>query len=72
MENYSECHRTIFVISIWAEMIPGKKPTWRGSLRTIDGQRMNYSTLTELNRLLCELSGWHNAQMDSMEDLPRE
>jgi hypothetical protein len=53
-------------------MIPGKKPTWRGSLRTIDGQRMNYRTLTELNRLLCELSGWHNAQMDSMEDLPRE
>jgi hypothetical protein len=69
MENSPDNRRTLLVISIWAETIPGKQLAWRGSIRTIDGQRMNFSTLTSLNRLLCELSGWHDSQMDSIEDL---
>jgi hypothetical protein len=72
MENSPDSRRTVLVISIWAEMTSGKQLAWRGSIRTIDGQRMSFSTLTGLNRLLCELSGWHDTQMDSIEDLRRE
>jgi environmental stress-induced protein Ves len=72
MENSPDSRRTLLVISIWAEMVPSKQLAWRGSIRTIDGQRMSFSTLTGLNRLLCELSGWHDSQMDSIEDLPSE
>jgi hypothetical protein len=72
MENFPDSRRTMFVISIWSEMIPGKQLAWRGSIRTIDGQRMSFSTLTGLNRLLCELSGWHDSEMDSIEDLCSE
>ena len=53
-------------------MMPGKQLAWRGSIRTIDGQRMSFSTLAGLNRLLCELSGWHDFQMDSIDDLRSE
>lgn len=72
MENSAEDHRTILVISMWAEMIPGKPPAWRGSLRTLAGQRMNFTSLIGLNRLLCELSGWHDPPTDTMQDLPGE
>ena len=72
MEDNPDNRRTLLVLSIWAEMSPGKPPAWRGSLRTIDGQRMSFSTLTGLNRLLCELSGWHDSPMDSLKDLRSE
>ena len=72
MENSADRHRTLLVISIWTETLPGKPPTWRGSIRTIDGQRMNFSTLTDLNRMLCELSGWHDEQMGTIMDLQSE
>jgi len=69
MENSPENHRTLFVISIWAEMIPGKQSAWRGSIRTIDGQRMSFNSLAGLNRKLRELSGWHDPPIDSIDDL---
>jgi environmental stress-induced protein Ves len=72
MVNSNDSHRTVFVISIWTEMMAGKQLTWRGSIRTIDGQRMNYSTLASLNRILCELSGWQDSPMDSIEDMRSE
>jgi hypothetical protein len=72
MENSPDSRRTLLVISIWAEMVPGKQLAWRGSIRTIDGQRKSFSTLTDLNRLLCELSGWNDSQMDSIKDIRSE
>lgn len=72
MENTVDRHRTLLVLSIWAEMMPSKQPVWRGSIRTIDGQRMRFNTLAGLNRLLCELSGWHDSTIDEIEDLRSE
>jgi environmental stress-induced protein Ves len=69
MDNTPDNQRTLLVLSIWAEMTPGKQLAWRGSIRTIDGKRMSFSTLTGLNRLLSELSGWHDSPMDSSEDM---
>jgi environmental stress-induced protein Ves len=69
MENSADNHRTVLVISIWTEMMAGKQLAWRGSIRTIDGQRMSFGTLTGLNRLLCELSGWNDPPTNSIEDI---
>ena len=68
MENIADSHRTLLLISIWAEMIPGKQPAWRGSIRTVDGQRMNFSTLADMNCRLCELSGWQDPLAGSIKD----
>jgi hypothetical protein len=68
MENTQDNSRTIIVISVWAATIPGQQPAWRGSIRTIDGQRMSFSSLTHLNRLLCELSGWEDSPTQQNED----
>ena len=68
MENSPDSRRTLLVISIWAEMFPGKQLAWRGSIRTIDGKRISFNTLTDLNRLLRELSGWYNPQIDPVGD----
>lgn len=70
MENSQDSNRTMLVISIWVEMIPGNQPAWRGSIRTIDGQRMNFCTLASLNRLVCELSGWHDPPKNTIKNLP--
>jgi hypothetical protein len=72
MENSPDSRRTIFIISLWAEMTQGKPPVWRGSIRTIDGQRMSFNTLTGLNRILRELSGWHDPPMDQIDDSQRK
>ena len=33
---------------------------WRGTLVTAADQRLYFSTLAELNSLLCELAGWQD------------
>jgi hypothetical protein len=60
MENHSDNNRTVLVISLWAETLPGKQPAWRGTIRTVDGRRRNFSTLKGLNLILYELSGWQD------------
>ena len=69
MKNTLDSHRTVFVISIWTEKTTGKQLAWRGSIRTIDGHRMSFCTLTDLNQLLCELSGWLDSPTKSIEDI---
>ena len=68
MDNTPDSQRTILVLSIWTEMAPGKQLAWRGSIRTIDGQRMRFRTLAGLNQLVCELSGWQDALAGSLKD----
>ena len=72
MENSTDGHRIVFVISIWTETMVGKQLAWRGSIRTIDGKRMSFNTLSGLNRLLYELTGWHDTQMGSAKYLQGE
>lgn len=72
MENYPDRPCTFLVMSVWAELTPGKPPVWRGSIRANEGQRLGFSTLASLNRLVCELSGWYDPPPESQEDLPGE
>ena len=69
MEYSPENHRTLLVLSIWTEMTPNKQLAWRGSIRTIDGPRRSFRKLDDLSRLLCELSGWRDEQMEQMEQM---
>jgi hypothetical protein len=50
--------RVSYMISIWSERQRDLPSAWRGSIETAAGQRFTFSTLAELNRLLCELGGW--------------
>jgi environmental stress-induced protein Ves len=69
MENTTDSHHTVFVISLWSEMKAGEQLAWRGSIRTIDGKRICFSTLDDLTRLLCELSGWLDSPTKLIEDI---
>jgi hypothetical protein len=61
MDNPLNTPRTVLVLSLWAEMQSGGQLAWRGTIRTVDGQRKNFSTLPGLNRILSELTGWQDA-----------
>ena len=71
MENPPENPRTIVVISLWTEKHTSGKPAWRGMIRTLDGRRINFSSFTDLNRILCELSGWQDALAGSVKDIQK-
>ena len=49
-----------YVISLWVEGPAGERAAWRGALVTTAEQRLYFSTLAELNRLVCELAGWQD------------
>ena len=68
MDNYPENRRIMFVVSMWAEQQYGRSLTWRGSIRTVDGQSLNFTTLTGLNQLLSGLSGWFDPPTTSVEE----
>jgi hypothetical protein len=70
MENPPESNRTVLVISVWTERLPGGQPAWRGTIRAVDGRRRRFGSLTELNRLLHELSGWQEASSSITVDPP--
>ncbi len=68
MDNNPDHRRVLFVISMWAEPQYGRSLTWRGSIRTIDGQCLNFTTLMGLNQLLSGISGWHDPPTTSIEE----
>ncbi len=58
MRNLPTSHRVTYHISIWVESRDDEKPIWRGSFETGSGQSLDFSTMAELGRFLCELGGW--------------
>jgi hypothetical protein len=68
MDNYPENRRVLFLVSMWAEPQYGRSLTWRGSIRTVDSQCLNFTTLMELNQLLSGLSGWQDPPTTSMKE----
>ncbi len=54
-----------YVISIRVERNAYNDPVWQGVLVTPAGQRLHFSTLAQLNRWLCELSGWRDPAKDA-------
>ena len=56
--NSKSVRKVSYVISIWHELQHEGMAVWCGHLETAAGQYLNFGTLAELNRLLCELGGW--------------
>jgi hypothetical protein len=58
-----------YLLSLWVDHETGGVHVWRGALVTIAGQRLYFSSLTELIQLLCELAGWQEpAPLTQEED----
>ncbi len=58
MPEASTIHEVMYSLSIRSEYQSSGLPIYRGTLETLAGQTFKFSTLTELNRLLCEVCGW--------------
>ena len=56
--NVASIRRVSYLLSLRAERNAETPPRWHGTLETAAGQRFEFSTLAELDRLLCELGGW--------------
>ena len=54
----STIHQVAYIISIRSEYQHLGSPIFRGTLETAAGQKFEFSTLAELNGLLCEIGGW--------------
>jgi hypothetical protein len=63
--------RSWYVISIWAERQPDRPPVWRGSVETVEGERMYFTTLVELNQLLITIGGWTDSEPAPLEAMDR-
>lgn len=49
-----------YLVSLWVDRSDSARPVWRGALVTAAEQRLYFSTLAELNRWLCEMTGWQD------------
>ncbi len=58
MNSVQPFRSAYYVLSIWSEHRDEHPPAWHGSLQMAGGQRFEFATLAELERLLCELGGW--------------
>ena len=58
MLGTSTSHQVIYTLSIRSIHYPLGPPIFHGTLETLGGQKFEFSTLFELNRLLCEICGW--------------
>jgi hypothetical protein len=68
MENInpsSATRKVFYIVSIWREVIQERSLSWKGDLETAAGQHLNFTSLAELNHLLCELGGWTDPLADS-------
>jgi hypothetical protein len=58
MNGPTTIHQVKYVLWIRSEHEPLSSPVFHGTLETIAGQKFEFSTLAELNGLLCEIGGW--------------
>ncbi len=58
MKDPSSIHQMTYIISIQSEYHRSGPPIFRGTLCTVSGQEFKFSTLAELEGLLCEICGW--------------
>ena len=59
-----------YVVSIWREADQESVLCWKGDLETAAGQHLNFTSLAELNHLLCELVGWIDPSVASASFVP--
>jgi hypothetical protein len=73
MENInssSATRKVSYVVSIWCEATQECSLGWKGDLETVAGQHLNFTSLAELNHLLCELGGWTDPPTESALFIP--
>jgi hypothetical protein len=58
MNDSSTIHQVTYIITIRSEYQQLGSPIFRGALEIVTGQKFEFSTLAELNSLLCEIGGW--------------
>lgn len=58
MSDTVTIHVVTYIISIRSEYPRMGAPVFRGTLETVAGQKFEFSTLAELDGLLCEVCGW--------------
>lgn len=70
MNSLSVPRKVSYIISIWREADQESVLCWKGDLETAAGQHLNFTSLAELNHLLCELGGWMDPPADSASSIP--
>jgi hypothetical protein len=70
MNSLSVPRKVSYIISIWREAEQESTLCWKGDLETAAGQHLNFTSLAELNHLLCELGGWIDPPADSAPFIP--
>ena len=60
-----------YLVSLWVDHSTNGTVVWRGVLVTAAGQRLRFSTLAQLERWLCELTGWQDPPQDGEVDPTR-
>ncbi len=67
MKCSSITHQVTYSISILSEHKQADLPVFRGTLQTMAGQKFEFSTLAELEGLLCDLGGWIDTPASAKE-----
>lgn len=70
MNSLSVPRKVSYIISIWREADQESVLCWKGDLETAAGQHLNFTSLAELNHLLCELGGWIDPSVASASFVP--
>ena len=70
MNSFPAPRKVSYVVSIGREVQQETALSWKGNLETAAGQHLNFSTLAELNHLLCELDGWIDPPAELASSIP--
>ena len=70
MNSLSATRKVSYVVSSWREADQESALCWKGDLETTAGQHLIFTSLTELNHLLCELGGWIDPTAESAPFIP--
>ena len=70
MNSLPALRKVSYVLSMWREADQESVFCWKGDLETTAGQHLNFTSLAELNHLLCELGGWIDPPTDSASSIP--
>jgi hypothetical protein len=70
MNSLPASRKVSYVLSIWREADQDSVLCWKGDLETASGQHLHFTSLAELNHLLCELGGWIDPPADATSFTP--
>ncbi len=68
MRDPSMIHQVAYIISIRSEHTRLGPRVFRGTLQVVAGQQFEFTTLAELNNLLCEVGGWIDMPPEADEE----